>query len=497
MKIQQFLQHHGLAANPFADEDAQTDLVFKGYCIRTTYHPTWDKIYGNPAEPATAVVFGEKGAGKTALRLQIARHLGDYNADHQDGRVFVIQYDDFNPFLDRFRDRFLGRRRRVERVLAQWKLWDHMDAILSLGVTQMVDRLLERQDAAHPAGPEVRALPTGQLDASQKRDILLLAACYDRSSAETTEQRWHRLRRKLAYPTWLSKWDLALGAVVTVAIALTIAISWRWSWLGSIWTYLLALAGWAPWLWRWTRWSWRSRLTVRNTRVLRGNPAELRRVFMNFPARQIVGQPIPDRPRTDDRYALLSKFQGALHALGFHGIVVLVDRVDEPYLINGSADLMRALLWPMLDNKLLKHPGIGFKLLLPADLATYVEREGREFHQRARLDKQNVVPSLEWTGQSLYDLACARLKACAIDHRNPILTDLFDETVGEQRLIDALRGLRVPRQLFKFLYRVIVAHINAYSEDAPVWKISGETFQTVLALYQREQEAFNRGVGIS
>jgi len=113
MRIREFLQHHGIGENPFADEDAQTDLIFKSACIKTTYHPTWDKIYGNPAEPATAIVFGEKGSGKTALKLQIVRHLADYNADHPDSRVFVVQYDDFNPFLDRFRERFSGRRRRV------------------------------------------------------------------------------------------------------------------------------------------------------------------------------------------------------------------------------------------------------------------------------------------------------------------------------------------------------------------------------------------------
>ena len=108
MKIQQFLDHHGIAANPFADEDAQTDLVFKGVCIRNTFHPTWDKIYGDPSEPATAVVFGEKGSGKTAIRLQLVRHLTDYNAEHPEQQVFVVQYDDFNAFLDRFRDRFSG-----------------------------------------------------------------------------------------------------------------------------------------------------------------------------------------------------------------------------------------------------------------------------------------------------------------------------------------------------------------------------------------------------
>ena len=102
MKIQQFLEHHGIASNPFADEDAQTDQVFKGYCIRSSYHPAWDKIYGDPSEPATSVVFGEKGSGKTALRLQIAQHLTDYNADHPERQVFVVQYDDFNPFWTTF-----------------------------------------------------------------------------------------------------------------------------------------------------------------------------------------------------------------------------------------------------------------------------------------------------------------------------------------------------------------------------------------------------------
>ena len=153
MKIQQFLDHHGIAGNPFADEDAQTDLVFKGSCIRSTFHPAWDKIYGEPSEPATSVVFGEKGSGKTALRLQIARHLTDYNADHPDKQVFVVPYDDFNPFLDRFRDRFSGRGRRVERMLTHWRLWDHIDAILALATTQLIDRALEVAADAASGGP--------------------------------------------------------------------------------------------------------------------------------------------------------------------------------------------------------------------------------------------------------------------------------------------------------------------------------------------------------
>lgn len=498
MKIREFLEHHGIAENPFADEDAQTDLIFKGHCITSTYHPTWDKIFGNPDEPATAIVFGEKGAGKTALRLQMVRHLADYNADHPGARVFVIQYADFNPYLDRFRERFSGRRRRADRVLGQWELWDHMDAILSLGVTQLVDRILELKQVSHPAACDTGPLPTKSLAPTQVRDVLLLAACYDQSTAETSEARWRRLRRKLGFSTWRSKWDVTLGVLVTLAvfgliIGLGIAGRDSWPWLLSPWPYLAVLAGWLPRLGRLVKWHWRARSIARSTRVLNQNTSLLRRLLMSFPERQLVGQPLPAYRRTDDRYQLLAKFQEVLHTLGFTGVIVLVDRVDEPYLINGSAELMRTMLWPMLDNKFLKHPGLGLKLLLPVELSYYIDREDRDFHQRARLDKQNLVRSLDWTGQSLYDLAESRLQACAIDGRTPRLTDLFEPSVDQPRLVNALSTLRVPRHLFKFLYRLFVTHTNAHTDDNPAWHISGETFEAVLALYHREQDAFDRG----
>jgi len=208
---------------------------------------------------------------------------------------------------------------------------------------------------------------------------------------------------------------------------------------------------------------------------------------------KLDGQPLPDRPRTDDRYELLGKLQGVLRSLGFDGIVVLIDRLDEPYLINGSTELMRALLWPLLDNKLLRHPGLGLKLLLPIELERLIDREDRDFHQRARLDKQNMVRSLQWTGQSLYDVANARVKACAVEGSSPALADLFDGSVDETRLMNSFGSLRVPRHLFKFMYRLLTVHCNAHSDEKPAWQISGETFESVLALYGRDQESLDRG----
>lgn len=494
MKIQQFLEHHGIATNPFADEDAQTDLVFKGACIRSTYHPTWDKIYGDPSEPATSVVFGEKGSGKTALRLQIAQHLADYNADHPAEQVFVVPYDDFNPFLDRFRERFSGRRRRPDRALARWRLWDHMDAMLSLATTQLVDRILQIKQARHPAARD-EPLPINSLDPSQVRDVLLLAACYDQSTADNVEQRWHQLRHKMGFRTWRSKWDWAVGIGVTLVLVAVIAWFGKWAWLKTIWPYVVMAAGWLPRLGRLVKWGWKAWRIKRNTRVLDHHTNLLRRILMSFTGGQLVSQPLPSQARTDDRYAMLGKLQNVLRTMRLDGIVVLVDRIDEPYLVNGSVDLMKALLWPMLDNKLLRHPGVGMKLLLPIELERLVEREDREFHQRARLDKQNLIRSLQWTGQSLFDVANSRIDACAADGHSPALADLFEETIDQRRLMDAFGSLRVPRHLFKFMYRLITTHCNAYSDADPTWRIPPSTFESVLALYQRDQDAFDRGEG--
>ena len=145
MKVQQFLEHHGQTQNPFSQEDAQTDSLFKQHCSKGTFHPAWDKIYGDPGSPATAVVFGEKGSGKTALRLQIVDHSANYNSEHPDKRVFIIEYDDFNPFLDCFDGKISWPGGSPERTLGKWRLGDHIDCILSLGVTKLIDDIFEER----------------------------------------------------------------------------------------------------------------------------------------------------------------------------------------------------------------------------------------------------------------------------------------------------------------------------------------------------------------
>jgi len=498
MKPHDLLQRHGIVANPFADEDAQTDPVFQQRCRLAALHPDWDKIYGDPASPATSIVFGEKGAGKTALRVQMAAQIAEHNRADPARRLFVIEYDDFNPFLDRFAERLRGRKRRdPEKILAEWKLWDHMDAILALGTTALVDRLLR---VSQPSGPEANAVPElaeERLDAFQRRDLLLLAACYDDSTVESFASRWRRLRRRLRVRPW-QLWGLTgLGIAGLCGVLATIGVLGKYAWLGSAWPYFAIALAWAPWLAQAWRWSVQALHVKRHLRCVPREVQPLRRVLMHFAARDIDGQPLPGKPSTDDRYELLNKFQGLLAPLGFSGIVVLVDRVDEPHLIHGSLPRMKALVWSMLDNKFLKQPGLGLKLLLPIELGQLAQRENRDFYQRARLDKQNVVPSLEWTGESLFDLANARIAACAAPGAQPRLRDLLDVEISDQRLIDAFAALRVPRHLFKFLHRLLVAHCQRHVAAEPAGTISRELFEAEWSLSRREQRATDHSLADS
>jgi hypothetical protein len=251
-----------------------------------------------------------------------------------------------------------------------------------------------------------------------------------------------------------------------------------------------------PFLWRQLKCWWSAWGVKRQVRVIDHQAGSLRKIFSQFQQTEIIGQPFPSRARGDDRYELLARLQSALNTLGFTSIVVLVDRVDEPHLVHGSPERIKDLVWPLFDNKFLKHPGIAFKLLLPSTVVGYLNRQEKEFYERSRLDKQNMVLSLSWTGQGLYDVANDRIRACAKLAEKPVsIRDLFDDSISEQELISVFDRLRAPRHLFKFLYRLFVDHCSKYTEDTPTWKIQRETLQSSLALFLRDLEAYDQKLG--
>ena len=295
MKLEYFLQHHGIAGNPFAEEDAQTDTVFKRRCLASVHHPAWNKFFGSPADPSTALVFGEKGSGKTALRLQAESELESYNQANPLERVFVISYDDFNPYLDSCKSAL--RAPKLDEVLEKWRLEDHMDAILSLGVTQLVDLLTRREidlsDTQH--GSAARLAAAG--------GALRLNRLASRSQSDGAGSAGGPGFR----PLWTRR-DLQIGFGTTLVVIGSIAYS-RGSLSVQIlpWLFVPILGGWLYWGWRLARAEWFARDIRKGLRVLSRDPRALRWELLWFKPSELGGQPLPrlrpKAPRNDTNYS--------------------------------------------------------------------------------------------------------------------------------------------------------------------------------------------------
>ncbi len=495
MTEQEFLNHHQLVRNPFVDEDAQTDTVFRDFCISGTFHPSWSKVVGDSKQPATAIVFGAKGSGKTAMRLQLINQIAKHNVDHPDQKVFLVCYDDFNAYLGPLQEHLPRRAQgNPDRVLGSLRLWDHMDAIISEAVTQLVDRILQPQHAATATtaigGGVDTPLELDRLDRGQRRDLMLLTAMYDHSKASNVQDRFAGLSSRLRFRSLATWYPVIFGILSTILFAaglFYLVKTETFSLLTTLyWTPVVFLAAWA---WYGLRWFARHRLASKirkNVRVLERETSQLRPMLLGFNPKEIDEQPTPTAQRSDDRYALLEKLQLILRTLGYPGLIVIIDRVDEPDLVNGQAERMKQLVWPLMDNKLLKHESFGIKMLLPSELQPYADRETREFHERARLDKQNVVASFDWTGEALYDLLASRMKACSMQGTSPSPKSFFGSDVSETRLIAALQSLKTPRNAFRYLYQLIAEHCKRFRSEAPNYQISSELFESSLALYQSE-----------
>ena len=502
MDVEIFFKHHGVVQNPFGAEEARHDPVFEKLSINAhATHPEFAKVLGNIDRPHTSVVFGEKGAGKTAFRLLMARAIRKHNDTNPDRRTLLVAYDDFNPVLDLVaRNRHGLARPSPNSLMRGFRREEHQDAILGLAVTKVMDALLgtatDEESMQLPADPRERMR---RIPRQVRLDAAVLAALYDQPRSGSFGERWRAVRSHLGLG-----WSLPFSLLKATALVLSLlavglfVASPAARWFGALDRlpeWVLPVAGvaaavaillWLTWLWRRVRlWSLCRRIK-RETPAVDRTTAQLGAMIGDIKARDRAHQPWPlaGGDSTNARYELTQKFLGFLRALGHAGMIVMIDRVDEPTLVAGQPERMRALIWPLFDSKFLQQQGVGIKMLLPLDLRYLVHKEQAEFFQEARLDKQHLVDRLSWSGATLYDLCTARLRVCHQERETSIaLTDLFEEDVSRETLVQALDQMHQPRDAFKLLYAVIRDHCHNVPEEDAIYQIPRYTLETV----RREQ----------
>lgn len=507
MNLETFLAHYQLQQNPFGAEEARHDPVFEQLADTTPTHPDFPKVLGRLDKPSTAIVFGEKGSGKTAFRLLIGREVAHHNQQHPDRRTLIVAYDDLNPVLDKL---LRTHKQNADVVLRNFRLEDHQDAILSLAVTRLVDSILGKPDGDEPVPlPPELDKTLRKMRRETRVDLAVLAALYDQPRTGHVADRWRQLRSKLRLG-W--RWPLVAtrnGATALTIIAIGLGIA-LWlvdpapDWLAPVLGFFAAAAilSWGYWAWRHTRLWLLARRIRRDMPTVQRSKGELRQLLAELPAKDLARQPFPgndhqaDKKSTGDaRYQLTRRLVDVLNGLGYVGMIVLVDRVDEPTLVSGNAERMKAIIWPMFDNKFFQQTGVGLKLLLPLELRHMLHRESPAFFQEARLDKQNLIDRLTWSGATLYDLCSSRLRACRPAEAEPLaMTDLFEESVSRDLIIDALDQMHQPRDAFKFLYSVIQEHCRLVPEEQANYKIARLTLESVRRDQAQRVQELHRGL---
>lgn len=514
MKIDTFLAHYDIGENPFGAEEARHDPVFDRLIEKDLSHPEFAKVLGRVDRPGTSVVFGEKGSGKTAIRMMIASQVARHNAEHPDRLVLVVPYDDLNPVLDQLMDACGGN---AEAALDELRLADHQDAILSIAVTLLNDAILGEQPADPTASTQPAHNPRElkkmlrKLPRQTRVNLAVLSALYDQPRTGSVVGRWRRLRGRLGLG-WLRPAPWAwVSASVAILAAIGSGVAYLmvkdaddrapWLLLGLGLSLAAAvvsgIAGLIVYL---QRRSLCKKILAQMPTIKRSLP-DLSAMFEELGRSGLSGQPLPTdhgKDAGDKRYQLTSRFIELLGGLGYAGLIVLVDRVDEPTLVHGRTDRMRAIIWPMLDNKFLQQKGVGIKLLLPIELRHLVHRESPAFFEEARLDKQHLIDRLAWSGATLYDICTSRLRACreASPGENAMqLMDLFQPDVSRDAVIDALDQMQQPRDAFKFLYNLIQEHCRLSPEDDPSYKIARITLDNVRRAQAQRVQDLHRGLG--
>lgn len=498
MNIDAFFKQHSIDSNPFCAEEARQDRVFESV-ESDCRHPEFAKILGDLERPSSSVVFGERGSGKTALRIQIEEEIGLFNASRETGRAVVVAYDEFNDVLSRL-CAHTGMLDPADAI-ASITLSDQLDAVLTLTVEPLIDATLSGKTPT--SGPfkgavdvrkRLRAAPE-----SVRRDVQVLQACYDR--AQGGKHRADRIRRLLqlgpaAHPAWF-KWlaliSLVLAGGWLVAMALGVVTDSSVALAPVILLGLGAVVSAVWWL--------RLRMAIgrlgkklaKSIRVSSRDHAAFRAVAAGISSEQLGESVWPAPGGEEARFSMIARVQTVIRTIGYSSLFVLVDRVDEPVAINGVPEHMRAFMWPFFRNKVLQMDGVGFKFLLPLELRDALYRETPEFFREARLDKQNLIERLAWSGPMLYDLCTARLRACASGRDDANLMDIFEENVTTQDVVDALGQMHQPRDAFKLLYGLIQEHCSNVTTEQNAYAISRTVLDVVRKREVERREGLIRG----
>lgn len=278
------LESLGFTDNPFANYVAENEPNIEQYFVRPPY---FDEVATRGQARRSLVIFGARGAGKSATRLTFYKDCWA-KRERDEQAPLAVSLDDFS--------------RITSAGIASADLGKFVSEIGYLTVEAVLLWLAalddqERELQLETMTSEQEALVIALVNKFYMSRPELVRSASVREPLKLLNQAWHKRTR-----LWIEKrWDAVAGLISSIGSALA------------------------------------RRAADTDAQI----DAGLRELLKASPAQWSEGQ---------YARALLSRFAQFAKAFGFSGVVVLVDKVDETPSTSNSANATASLLFPLLST---------------------------------------------------------------------------------------------------------------------------------------------------
>ncbi|HOU55135.1 MAG TPA: hypothetical protein PLQ97_14495 [Myxococcota bacterium] len=297
--MSRFLDHRGFRENPFANYVAENEPNIDEYFVRPPYYTT---VRERGFSSKSFILFGARGAGKSATRLALFKQVWNAVERHESAPL-TITLDDFSRILVR------GLRGVSTR-----------EFLFDLGYL-VVEAVLVWLSGLND---EERHVCVRALNKDQEKLAVTLVDKFYLSRPQVTRDISATQALKLLNQAWTGRSSL---------------------WIQKRWTSIVEVIG-------------------QIAKALARTEADVD-VPVDESLKAMLAAPQETWNEAHFARALLQRYVEFAQAFGFSGVTVLVDKVDETPLTSNSATSTAQVLFPILANtQLLEVDGFGWSFFL-------------------------------------------------------------------------------------------------------------------------------------
>lgn len=409
----------GFSGNPFEKYVAENEPDIDKYFVRPPY---FNAVQQRAKGTQSFILFGARGAGKSATRLALYKHYWSLVGSNPQGQVpLVVNFDSFGNLIG------------SNIKLAEITLTSFTQELTFLVLESLLVWLASLSDAD-------RHLYTGGLTSEEERVL------------DTLIRKFYLVRPELARN---------VSATETMRL-LNVSLKQRTvSWVNERWSSLAGLIG-----------------SIASAFTRKADPNL--DVSKNVEQILTVKNAKPDEMLQHAR-AILEKALEAVKVFGFSGIIVLVDKVDETMLTTNSAESSAQLLFPVLAHtQLLEIPNLGLMFFLWDRVRDHFNRGGK---YEIRLDKI-AKAEISWEQAYLRNLVDQRIihfSDGAVQHFGSMLDPQISLENTYRQIIQIAQSS--PREMIRILDTILREHDERYAQEEEAPLINQESIDMGLDVY--------------